>query len=139
MATNRYDNSCESLKMNLRKIIKEEMDDFDWATGYQEITFKVGDRVLVRNVGSREDYIQWLGGYGSDFIRGKYGEEITGTVIFDGTHSDMSFFELEEENTMDQISFPYKNSILIKNYPNLKLEYYLIDQPKNTSLDSEWA
>lgn len=115
--------------MNLKRIIKEEINSLQWIMDEDptEIVFQPGDRVTVHNVGDEKPYILWLGMYDSDYINGNYGEKITGEVIatYESGDTDIpSEFLLVEDNTGDQIYFPYKTKM---EENNLKLIYELLD------------
>lgn len=116
--------------MNLKRIIKEEINSLQWImdTDPTEIIFQPGDRVTVHNVGDEEPYISWLGMFGDDYINGNYGEKITGKVIdtYEAGDTDISNeFILVEDNTGDQIYFPYKK---LMESNDLKLVYELLEK-----------
>lgn len=116
--------------MKIKKIIREEINDFQWITDIDptEIIFRPGDRVTVHNVGDEKAYISWLGMYDDDYINGNYGEKITGEVITTQEDEDTNLpseFLLVEDNTGDQIYFPYKTKMKDE---GLKLIYELLDK-----------
>ena len=115
--------------MNLKRIIKEEINSLQWIMDEdpKEFIFRPGDRVTVHNVGDEEPYILWLGMYGDDYTDGNYGEKIIGEVIgtYEPEDTDIpSEFLLVEDNTGDQIYFPYKN---LMESNDLKLVYELLE------------
>ena len=67
--------------MNLKKIIREELDDWAWARGPIWVE-KVsnGDRIRVYNKGKKDAYINWLGMYSDNYLAGDYGVNIEGVV-----------------------------------------------------------
>lgn len=97
--------------MNLRKIIKEEIDDLQWIRDIKsdDVFFRNGDRVMVHNMGKVNAYVEWLGMFGDDYLLGRYGKNITGEVVDldDDDHS----FQLSEDNTGHVIAFPYISEI----------------------------
>lgn len=90
--------------MNIKKIIREEMDDFAWIRDLdpKEITFREGDVIKVRNVGDEDAFISWLGDYGSRYLNNRYGEFITGRIV----DVEDKRIQIEEINTDDYIQFP---------------------------------
>lgn len=90
--------------MNLRKIIKEEIDDLQWIRDIEsdDVFFKLGDRVTVYNRGEVNAYVEWLGMFGENYLSGDYGKNITGEVV----HVDDDSFILFEDNTGHEIAFP---------------------------------
>ena len=116
--------------MNLKRIIKEEINSLQWIMDEDptEIIFQPGDRVTVHNVGFEKPYITWLGMYSDDYTNGNYGEKITGEVIgtYEAENTDVpSEFLLVEDNTGDQIYFPYKK---LMESNDLKLIYELLEE-----------
>ena len=116
--------------MNLKRIIKEEINSLQWIMDEDptEIIFQPGDRVTVHNVGFEKPYITWLGMYSDDYTNGNYGEKITGEVITTQEDEDTNLpseFLLVEDNTGDQIYFPYKTKMKDE---GLKLIYELLDK-----------
>lgn len=109
-----------------KKIIKEEINSLQWIMDEDptEMIFQSGDRVTVHNVGNEENYIEWLGMYGDDYINGNYGEKITGEVGGDDGWDEPTEFYLIEDNTGDHIYFPYKFKM---GDNNLKLFYELLN------------
>ena len=133
--------------MNLKRIIREEMDDFDWIKDIDTSKFRpeIGDLIEVRNKGSEEAYLNWLGDYADYWDDGFYGYNIEGEVIPPG---DPSFkdkgFNLRETNTGDRIYFPHYEYMLelkeIGTPKGLDLEYWPIsykDKPKTIKLKEE--
>lgn len=110
--------------MNLKKIIREELDDLDWIKGVSSsaIEPKTGDRVVVMNIGVKRYYIDWLGMYASSYADGIYGDNITGEVIRD---QDRRLFMLKEENTGNEILFPHYS--YMEDYYGLDLEYKILN------------
>ena len=96
--------------MNLKKIIKEEIGDFDWIrdTDPMYIKFKEFDRVRVHNIGSNSAFIEWLGDYSDGYLNGKYGEYIEGLVR--DTEDENQFCVLTNPGG-DRIHFPYKKTM----------------------------
>lgn len=113
-----------------------ESEDFEWVKGYSEIQFNEGDKVLIRNVGSEKDFINWLGDHGMEYKHGSYGKEIKGEVIRDNRNNERPSFALEEERLGSIIIFPYKEYQKFLNspknqfskYDELEIEYYLINE-----------
>jgi hypothetical protein len=115
--------------MNLKKIIREEMDEWDWARGpvlFNMEDLKAGDKIRIHNVGDEEAFLKWLGFYGNPYKRGKYGENIEGTIFFMGTN------DAQVDCKGDRIFFPKshqieKLSILYSGeYRGLDIKYELI-------------
>ena len=117
--------------MNIRRIIREEMDDLQWIKDVDASKFrpKAGDLIEVRNKGNKLAYYNWLGDYVYYLENGSYGYNIQGEVIPE-TQKAMrgKGFNIIEHNTGDGIFFPYHEymSELGKEnlYKGLHLEYY---------------
>lgn len=123
--------------MNLKKIIREEMDDLKWIMDANPNEFesssdlKEGDKIKIHNYGDEESFIKWLASYGEKYKKGLYGENITGKIT-GIIKNDRYFGDLgvKEENTGDVIYFPHRTNpnieIIKRAYPNLKIYYELI-------------
>ena len=94
--------------MNLRKIIREEMDDLQWIRDVEsdDVFFKNGDRVMVHNRGKVNAYVEWLGMFGENYLSGDYGKNITGEVVYVDDYDPDYSFHLSEDNTGHVIAFP---------------------------------
>lgn len=90
--------------MDIKKIIREEMDDFAWIRDLdpKEITFKKGDVIEVHNVGDKDAFISWLGDYATRYLNNEYGEFITGRIV----DIEDKRIQIQEFNTDDYIQFP---------------------------------
>lgn len=99
--------------MKIKKIIREEIEDFQWINDIEpeEIEFRPGDQVIVYNLGREDSFLNWLGLSRTPYSSGRYGKNITGTVVKTYTNSDgvLREFLLEEKNTKHHIFFPYKS------------------------------
>ena len=118
--------------MNLYKIIKEEINDFEWIENISsKFTPKVGDVVEITNIGSYDTYLKWLGVYKNKYLDGDYGTKITGRVtdISDTPKEIEGVFYIVETNTHDEIFLPYGDYIhsLQVSYPRLNLLYYILE------------
>jgi hypothetical protein len=85
----------------------------------------VGDRIRVHNKGEEEAFLNWLGDYKYRYLRGEYGEDITGVVT--KTYPEEFVLEIGE----DTIFFPYKERVeyiasITGDYKGLELSYELI-------------
>jgi len=69
--------------MNIKKIIREEMDDFGWIRDLDPrgVTFNIGDVIKVHNIGDENAFIEWLGDYSDNYLGNAYDEFITGTIV----------------------------------------------------------
>lgn len=141
--------------MNLKRIIREELDDMDWIRNIDASKFRpeLGDSIEVRNKGSEEAYHNWLGDYAGYWKNGDYGYHIQGKVESTSRMGPNKgkVFVLIEENTGDGIYFPYHEhmSELIQEQPDkykgLDLQYLptsLKAKPKTIKLkesdDLDW-
>jgi hypothetical protein len=116
--------------MNLKKIIREEMDEWDWAREpvlFNMEDLKVGDKIRIHNVGDEEAFLKWLGLYSNNYKRGKYGENIEGTIFFMGTN------DAQVDCKGDIIFFPKSHQIeklstlsIRDRYRGLDIKYELI-------------
>ena len=90
--------------MNIRKIIREEMDDLGWIKDIDPrgMDFRIGDIIKVHNVGDKDAFISWLGDYATRYLNNEYGEFITGTIV----DIEVKRIQIEEFNTGDYIQFP---------------------------------
>ena len=115
--------------MNLKKIIREEMDEWAWAK--ESVLFnmedlKQGDKIRIHNVGDEEAFLKWLGLYSNNYKRGKYGENIEGTIAFMGTN------DAQVDCKGDRIFFPKSHQIeklstlYSGKYRGLDIKYELI-------------
>ena len=113
--------------MDIKKLIREEIEDFDWAINSDPrgTIPQVGDRVVVHNMGDEQAFLRWLGGFAPDYIKGKFGKNIIGDIveIMDDRH-----ILLKEYYTKQKIWFPtYKFMEYLKNnkvdYKNLDMIY----------------
>ena len=116
--------------MNLKKIIREELDDWAWARGPIWVE-KVsnGDRIRVYNKGKKDAYINWLGMYSDNYLAGDYGVNIEG-VVFETYNDDDDEFSLDVGQG-NSIYFPCKKhmeylSSVDGEYSGLDLAYEFI-------------
>jgi len=113
--------------MNLRKIIKEEIDDLQWIRNIKsgDVFFRNGDRVMVHNTGKVNAYVEWLGMFGDDYLLGRYGKNITGEVV-NSVDDDDYGFQLSEDNNGNVIAFPSISGIknIAKSEPYTGLDLY---------------
>lgn len=110
--------------MNLYKIIKEEINDFEWIENISsKFIPKVGDVIEITNVGSYDTYLKWLGVYKEEYLNGNYGTKITGRII--DVEDTIDMFYIVETNTQNKIFLPYGGSkwFVHHSYPGLKLLY----------------
>jgi hypothetical protein len=108
--------------MNIKRIIKEEIDDWEWTRGPINIDIREGDKIRVHNIGSYESFIQWLGRYSDNYIRGEFGEHITGVVYT--IDEDILGLEIDRD---DLVYFPIKDHLEdLKKTIGLDLLYELI-------------
>jgi hypothetical protein len=128
--------------MNLKKIIKEEMDDLDWIRNIDPnyMEFPKGTQIKITNIGSEEAFLEWLGDFQEDYMDNRYGYRgaIIGFVDESEYYDDgdVKGFYIWETNTSDHIYFPYHRYMndLNKNdhdnygydYSGLNLEYKII-------------
>jgi hypothetical protein len=103
-----------------------ESTGFEWIDDItpEDIKFKVGDTIKVKNNGSERSFLNWLGDYSSSYISGEYGIDIIGVVNSVGQQA----FTLIERGSGDRITFP--NPDKIKNhvdYKYLDLSYELLN------------
>jgi hypothetical protein len=112
--------------MNIKKIIREELDDWDWTRGPIWMDkVNVGDRIRIHNRGKEEAFLNWLGDYKYRYLLGEYGEDITGVVS--KVYPEEFVLEIGE----DTIFFPYKERVEVivstnSEYNGLDLEYEFI-------------
>jgi hypothetical protein len=116
--------------MNLKKIIREEMDEWDWAREpvlFNMEDLKVGDKIRIHNVGDEEAFLNWLGMYVNLYKRGKYGENIEGIIV------TMQVNEGQVDCKGDRIFFPKSHQIeklstlsFRDQYRGLDIKYELI-------------
>jgi hypothetical protein len=61
--------------MNLKKIIKEEMDDLQWIKDINpEIErFNTGEIIRVHSVGDEEAFLDFIGMWKDEYLRGDFG------------------------------------------------------------------
>jgi|ETNvirnome_6_100_1030635.scaffolds.fasta_scaffold22467_4 hypothetical protein len=124
--------------MNLYKIIKEEINDFEWIENISpKYTPEVDDVVEITSVGVEDSYLKWLGAYRDKYLDGDYGTKITGRIIDiskDPHGRDIEgVFYIVETNTHDEIYLPYGNYLnvhLQDSYPGLNLLYQSVRIPK---------
>lgn len=115
--------------MNIRRIIREEMDDLQWIKDVDASKFrpKAGDLIEVRNKGNEYAYYNWLGDYGHSWENGSYGYNIQGRVKTPSPTPEKTFIVVEH-NTGNVINFPYHENMskLAKEnlYKGLHLEYH---------------
>ena len=109
----------------------KESDGLDWIRNVDASSYKPrsGEYIEVINVGDNEDYSNWLGDYSSEYEDGMYGETIKGVVEeVEDVRYDQGFI-LQEENTDDEIYFPFYEHIKVLNkedplnYGRLNIEY----------------
>lgn len=114
--------------MNIRKIIREEIDDLKWIKDTEPSDFfiRLGDKLIVHNKGNKESFIEWLGMFDDDYLSGNYGENITGEIIYVDKDFPPTEFILKEKNTGDEIHFPINNTIknISKSEPYTGLDLY---------------
>lgn len=92
--------------MNIRKIIREEMDDLGWIKDIdpREIDFRIGDVIKVHNVGDKDAFMEWIGDYRRSYLNNEYGEFITGRIVYiDDKRMEIEVFN---RNDYDYIQFP---------------------------------
>tara|TARA_R110002020_G_scaffold113236_2_gene260277 strand:- start:18914 stop:20302 length:1389 start_codon:yes stop_codon:yes gene_type:complete len=135
---------------------QDESDDFDWIRNVSLTKYRprIGEYIEVISIGGNEDYRNWLGDYVYAYEDGMYGKTIKGVVKDPPPNTDADLgFSLQEENTDDEIYFPFYEYIKTlsngqyEEYKNLKLEYRplfpLEVQIKNSSINEsdewEWA
>lgn len=111
--------------MNLRKIIRENINDFEWVDDVNEfIDPTKGDNIEVINKGSKEDFLAWLGVYDTQYEKGDFGENITGKVI--EVDEKFGYFTITETNTKTDMVFPSYSKMEWLNgetYEDLNLYY----------------
>lgn len=108
----------------------KESGELDWIKNVDISSYRPrdGEYFEVINVGSNEDYRNWLGDYSYHYESGEYGETIKGMVREETSIRNLGF-TLQEENTGDVIFFPFYHHMKTLNdepdepYRNLKLEY----------------
>jgi hypothetical protein len=107
--------------MNLRKIIREEIEDLDWIKNTDPYNQNpdVGDIIEVHNMGDEREYLPWLGSYRYLYREGQFGDIITGEVV---EYLQSNRFLLQEQNTGHRIIFPPYEEMENK---KLKLLYIL--------------
>jgi len=107
-----------------------ESNELDWIKDIPETyTPKHGDYIEVINKGDLGDFRAWLGTHVNSYDEGVYGETIKGVVR--DANNEISRIEKEfvlvEEDTYDEIYFPFYDYILELNkspwYKNLNIEY----------------
>lgn len=110
------------INMNIRKIIKEELDDFKWIRDVNlQAPIESGQEIIVNNLGDEESFISWLGDYAGEYLEGKYGNPIKGVIWDFAYHGET--FSIYEENTGDELWFPTDKHKLVKGgYLNLFYE-----------------
>jgi hypothetical protein len=121
--------------MNIKKIIREELDDWDWARGpiwVDEVN--KGNRIRVHNKGDEDAFINWLGMYSDDYIAGDFGENIEGIVS--GVADDEFWLDVVSRGSGfgHYFYFPYKKhmeyiGMSTGDYNGLDLGYELIPEP----------
>jgi hypothetical protein len=105
-----------------------ESDDLDWIRDVDISSYnpRDGEYIEAINVGDEEDYRRWLGDYFYSYDSYDYGETIKGVVKYS---DEGSVFNLVEENTNDEIVFPFYEYIKVLNkedpldYGRLNIEY----------------
>lgn len=108
--------------MNIRKIIKEELGDFDWVRDIKpQAPIELGQEIIVNNLGDEESFIDWLGDYAGEYLEGKYGNPIKGVIRGFAYHGKT--FAIHEENTGNELWFPTdKHELVIDGDLNLFYE-----------------
>jgi hypothetical protein len=127
--------------MNLKKIIKEEIDDLQWIKDINpEIErFNVGEIIRVHNVGDEEAFLDFLGVWKDEYLRGDFGPNITGRVSLENHLGTFGLMVKGRDGDMAEIYFPYPR--LIKRYqdngyyPGLGIGYEVL--PKESITESE--
>ena len=116
--------------MNLKRIIREEIEEFKWMTMSGEpAELIVGERIRVYNIGNEESYEKWLGVFKDSYLAGDYGPNITGEIVdleFFPKESPerlkmglkLRFIDLEEEKTKERIYLPSYETLEIENKEN---------------------
>ena len=97
--------------MNLRRIIREELEDLQWMSmGGEPARLLRGERIRVYNIGSEKAYEDWLGHYLDEYKEGRFGNNITGEIVGFSFHmqsnTDKMSFIIREDKTGEEIYFP---------------------------------
>jgi hypothetical protein len=104
-----------------------ESTGFEWIDDItpEDIKFKVGDTIKVKNIGSERSFIDWLGDFSGPYNRGEYGRDIIGVVINVGQDT----FKLIERVRDHRIDFPNpdKFKIFRVDHKDLNLSYELLN------------
>lgn len=104
-----------------------ESTGFEWIDDItpEDIKFKVGDTIKVKNIGNERSFLDWLGDYSSSYLRGEYGRDIIGVVNSVGQDT-FTLFEVESRN---RISFPNPDKIkkFRVDHKDLDLSYELLN------------
>jgi hypothetical protein len=104
-----------------------ESTGFEWIDDItpEDIKFKVGDTIKVKNIGNERSFIDWLGDYGGPYNRGEYGWYIVGVVSSVGQET----FTLIEVESRNRISFPNpdKFNIFRVDHKDLDLSYEILN------------
>jgi len=117
-----------------QNINESDMDWIEEVEPFYEV--KEGDYIRVINMGSRDEFLDWLGDYTNLYLMGEYGTEIKGLVYsVGGLHFDLFEGNIDEESIQnDRITFPLVDRngepIWEKSraaYKNLKFKYMPIN------------
>ena len=141
-----FDRFIDSVNEFFKKqnINESDMDWIEEVEPFYEV--KEGDYIRVINMGSRDEFLDWLGDYANLYLMGEYGTEIMGLVYsvgdlhFDLLEGDMDYHRHEPEVKNDRIIFPLvdkngepiweksrANAKLHLAYKNLKFKYMPIN------------
>jgi hypothetical protein len=104
-----------------------ESTGFEWIDDItpEDIKFKVGDTIKVKNIGNERSFLDWLGDYSSSYLRGEYGRDIIGVVNSVGQDT-FTLFEVESRN---RITFPNPDKFkkFRVDHKDLDLSYELLN------------
>ena len=115
--------------MNLKRIIREELEDLQWMSmGGEPARLLRGERVRVYNIGPEKAYEEWLSSYLAMYKEGRFGNNITGEIVGFSFHMQSSVdkmsFIIREDKTGEEIYFPgYERLEKVKEKSGLNLFY----------------